>query len=82
VEENLLLSQIPFTMAFDILDWWHTRSAMWTNLSKMERQFLSLPATSSCVEILFTAGGVMNGSLCKRLKEETLGIQIVVKQNG
>ena len=35
VDKYLLLSQISFTMAFDILDWWHTRSAMWPNLSKM-----------------------------------------------
>jgi len=28
VEEYLLLFQVPFTMAFDMLDWWHTRSAM------------------------------------------------------
>ena len=45
VEEHLLLSQLPFTMAFNLLDWWHTLSAMWPNLSKMARQFLALIAT-------------------------------------
>ena len=82
VEEYLLLSQIPFTMAFDLLNWWRTRSAMWPNLSKMARQFLALPATSGCVERLFTAGGVMHGDLRKRLKEENLGIQLFVNKNG
>ena len=82
VEEYLLLSQIPFTMAFDLLGWWKSRSAMWPNLSRMARQFLALPATSGCVERLFTAGGVMHGDLRKRLKEETLGIQLFVNKNG
>lgn len=82
VEEYLLLSQIPFTMAFDLLDWWRTRSAMWPNLSRMARQFLALPATSGGVERIFSAGGVMNGDLRKRLKEETLSIQLFVNKNG
>ncbi len=81
VEEYLLLSQIPFTMAFDLLSWWKSRSIMWPNLSKMARQFLALPATSGCVERLFTAGGVMHGDLRKRLKEDTLGIQLFVNKN-
>jgi len=82
VDEYLLLSQIPFTMAFDLLGWWKSRSTQWPNLSKMARQFLALPATSGCVERLFTAGGVMHGDLRKRLKEDTLGIQLFVNKNG
>jgi hypothetical protein len=82
VEEYLLLSQIPFTMAFVLLDWWRTRSAMWPNLSRMARQFLALPATSGGVERIFSAGGVMNGDLRKRLKEETLSLQLFVNKNG
>ncbi len=79
VEEYLLLSQVPFTMAFDLLGWRKSRSIMWLNLSKMARQFLALPTTSGCVERLFMARGVMHGDLRKRLKEETIGIQLFVK---
>ena len=82
VEEYLLLSQAPFIMAFDLFDWWKSRSLMWPNLSIMARQFLALPTTFGCVERLFTAGAVMHGDLRKRLKEETLDIQLFVNKNG
>ena len=79
-EEYLFLFQVPFTMAFDLLGWWKSRSTMWPNLSKMARQLLVLLATSGCAERLFTAGGVMHGDLRKRLKEVTLDIQVFVKR--
>ncbi len=69
-------------MAFDLHDRWRTRSAMWTNLSRMACQFLALPATSGGVESIFSAGGVMNGDLRKRMKEETLSLQLFVNKNG
>ena len=50
VEEHLVLSQVPFTMAFDLLGWWKSRSIMWPNLSKKAMPFLALPATSGCVK--------------------------------
>ena len=40
LEEYLVLSQVPFTMVFDLLGWWKSRSTMWPNLSKMARQLL------------------------------------------
>ena len=82
VEQYLLVPQIPFTMAFDLLEWWHERSVLWPNLSKMARQFLALPATSGGVERLFSAGGAMNGDLRKNIKEETLGIQLYINKNA
>ena len=69
-------------MALDLLDWWRTRSAMWSNLSRMARQFLVLPVTSGGVERLFFAGGVMNGDFRKLLKEDTLSIQLFVKKTA
>ncbi len=81
MEEYLLLSQILFTMAFDLLDWWRTRSAMWPNLSRMATQLLALPATSGGVEIIFSAGA-MNGDLRKRLKEETFSLQLFLKKKA
>ena len=69
-------------MAFDLLGWWKSRSTMWPNLAKMARQLLAVQAISGCVERLFTAGGVLHGDLRKRLKEDTLGIQLFVNENG
>ena len=82
LEQHLLLSQVPLTMAFDLLDWWKSRNIMRSNLSNMAWRFLALTTTSGCVERLFTAGGVMHGDLRKRLKEETLGIQLFVNKTS
>ena len=82
VEDYLQHSQLTQGMDFDLLEWWKRRSALWPNLSKMARQYLSLPATSGAVERLFTAGGVMNGDLRKSTKEKTLEVLLYVHKNA
>jgi hypothetical protein len=71
VEAYMLLPQINEGMTFELLDWWNRRSTLWPTLSRMARQYMCLPATSSVVDRLFTFSGVMNGDLRKNTKEET-----------
>ena len=64
----------------DVLDWWKIHQTKFPNLSKMSRQFLALPASSSRVERLFSASGKMHGDKRKRLKKETLQSLLFVKK--
>ena len=82
VEAYMLLPQINEGIAFDLLDWCKRRSTLWSELSRMARQYLCLLATSGAVELLFTSSGVMNGDLRKNAKEETSKYLMCVNKNA
>jgi len=40
----------------DVLNWWKNKSKMYPNLSKMARDYLAIPGTSTLSERLFSSG--------------------------
>jgi hypothetical protein len=82
VDQYLLLPQLSDGMAFDLLAWWKKHSTMWPNLSRMARQYLALPATSSDVKRLFSSGGQMHSNLTRFTKEDTLHMMIYINKTG
>ena len=40
----------------DVLNWWKNKSKLYPNLSKMARDYLAIPATSTSSERLFSSG--------------------------
>jgi hypothetical protein len=56
----------------DILHWWMQHASKFPSLSKMARQFLAAPASSTSTERLFSAAGKMHDGLKKSTSEDTL----------
>jgi len=85
VERYLRLPKIPLQTSSghdkDILYWWKTHSSEFPNLSKMARQFLASPASSTSAERLFSAAGKMHDDLKKSTSEDTLEDMLDVAKN-
>ena len=84
VELYISMPQVDFNALRDeeVLGWWRTHQSMFPHLSRMARQFLSLPASSAGDERLFSRSGEMHGNKRKRLKEETLQSLLYVNKNA
>jgi len=85
VERYLRLPEIPLQTPFgqdqDILHWWKSHTSEFLNLSKMARQFLAAPASSTSDERLFFVAGKIHDDLKKRTTEETLEDMLTVLKN-
>ena len=85
VERYLRFPEIPLQTSSghdqDILYWWKTHSSEFPNLSKMARQFLAAPSSSTSAERLFSAAGKMHDDLKKSISEDTLEDMLTVSKN-
>eukprot|EP00873_Tetraselmis_striata_P005051 jgi/Tetstr1/425315/TSEL_015765.t1 len=85
VEDYLKLPQVsPINddgTDFDLLAWWKARQAIFPHLRKMARLCHEFPATSACVERLFSAAGRMHSDLKKSTSDTTLEHSLLVHKN-
>ena len=68
------------TQDVDILVWWRdVGQVRFPRISVMTRQFLSIPATSTTDERVFSFTGLTISDLCKSLLDGTLEVMMWVK---
>ncbi len=84
VERYLRMPQIPITDISgndqNILNSWRDNDSGFPHLSKMARQFLSAPASSTCTERIFSIAGKMHDDLKKSTNECTLESHLIVNR--
>ena len=74
--------QTPSGQDQDILHWWKSHTSAFPNLTKMARQFLAAPASSTSSERLFSFAGKMHDDLKKSTAEETLEDMLTVSKKN
>ena len=67
-------------MEADPLTWWHHNCKVFPLLSKLARKYLSVCATSSHSERLFSSGGHVVNSLRGNLNPERVNMLVFLKQ--
>ncbi|GLB45148.1 putative hAT family C-terminal dimerisation region [Lyophyllum shimeji] len=61
----------PIEQVKDVLKWWASKRGIWPNLSRMALDYLSIPATSTDVERVFSRGRILLSHTRNRLSPQT-----------
>ena len=80
-EAEKYLASDPASMDTDILVWWAQHKSTYPNLSRMARQFLSVPATSASAERVFSLAGRIFSDLAQNMNDTTLEDRMWAKVN-
>jgi hypothetical protein len=70
VQAYMQVQQVPNDT--DLLMWWKQYQQEFPDLSRMARQYLAVPATSSSPERFFSRVGLVQTDLCGRILETTM----------
>ena len=80
-EAEKYLEMAPASHDVDVLHWWATNSKTFPHLSRMARQFLSVPATSASAERVFSLAGRVFSDLTQDQNDTTLEDRMWAKVN-
>ena len=81
-EIDVYLKLPPCSRDDDVLKWWQDHSKVLPRLSIFARQILSIPASTSASERLFSVGGLFDSLKRSRLDPETLELLTLLKTNN
>ena len=80
-EAESYLAMDAASMDTDVLVWWAKHKDEFPNLSRMARQFLSVPATSASAERVFSLAGRIFNDLTQNMNDTTLEHRMWAKIN-
>ena len=80
-ELDLYLSLAQERKDICVLAWWRNFRLSAPRLAEMARQFLATPASSACVEWLFSAAGLTYGDISGAMTEDTLAQRLLDTSN-
>ena len=80
-EAEKYLALQPASHDSDLLQWWAEHKSDFPHLSRMARQFLSVPATSASAERVFSLAGRIFSDLTQNQNDTTLEDRMWAKVN-
>ena len=80
-EAEQYLAMQPASHDIDVLQWWAEHKSAFPHLSRMARQFLSVPATSASAERVFSLAGRIFSDLTQNQNDTTLEDRMWAKVN-
>ena len=80
-EADKCLKMAPAPHETDVLQWWTVHKVEFPSLSRMARQFLSIPATSASAERVFSLAGRIFGDHTQNQNDCTLEVRMWANVN-